>query len=401
VNAQPGASRPDWVSKLVLPIAVAVLGAILVTALTPLGENLRELLFPTKADVSGSVTVDGQRAAGAQLVLDSEPAGATDEEGTFILRDIGDGDHTLEIKAVSSRLKRQAFTIERGASKDSLGEIKLPPLAQLGYSESLSGTQVGLAHDVTLWIIAELDALQRIQSVQYALPAPFPPTVVSVANAAQTAFCLRRKITSQNVGIRLPTAIVDLGQGRTFSISSPGGGQSGARPCRLTGGNGSQPSPPGPPPPPPGPRPPPSPPGPLPPPPPAIVPGVTGQPFDEAQSLLRNRGFVVIRKDVVSEEAVDTVVFQSPSAGTTHRRGSKVTLSVSAGPAVLVPDVIKLSREDAIAMLEEAEFKVKEVGITTDDAIYENVVLQQAPAAGTEAVRRSTVTIYVGQLEER
>ncbi len=174
MNRQPGASRPDWLSKLVLPIAAAVLGAILVTALTPLGDNLREVLFPTKADVTGSVSVDGRRAAGARLALDGEPAGSADDEGTFVIRDVGDGDHTLEIKAVSSKLKRQPFTLEQGASSHALGEIALTPLARLGYEPVIGSSFEGITYDVTLWVITEDDVLDRITSVQYTLPSPFP-----------------------------------------------------------------------------------------------------------------------------------------------------------------------------------------------------------------------------------
>jgi PASTA domain len=410
VNSQPASRRPDWVSKLVLPIAAAVVGAILVTALTPLGENLRELLFPTKADVSGSVTVDGRPAAGARLVLDGEPVTAADDEGTFVVRDVGDGDHTLEIKAVSSKLKRQPFTVERRASEQALGEIRLRPLAQLGYYPSVGASFEGLTFDVTLWIIAERDVLDRIASVQYTLPGPFPPTVVTVRNAPARAFCLRRKSTFQSGGgVRNPSAVVDLGDGRTFSISSQGGGQPGTPACPITGGGaggsgssggggggsggggggggsgggggggGGG--------------------GPLPPPPSqAIVPAVTSRPYEEAQALLQSRGFRVSRKDVVSDESVGTVVAQSPAAGTSRPKGSSITLSVSSGPPVDVPDVTGLRSADARQKLEGSGFKVTERDKATSDPADDGVVLEQSPAGGEKAGRGTTVTIIVGRL---
>ena len=404
MNAQPGGGRPDWLSKLVLPIAVAVVGAILVTALTPLGDNLRELLFPTKADVSGTVTVSGMRAAGARLVLDGEPVGAADDEGTFVLRDVGDGSHTLEIKAVSSRLKRQQFTVERQASAHALGEIQLVPLAELGWDPSISPTAGGLTYDVTLWIIAERDVLDRIRSVQYTFPAPFPPTVETVSAAPASAFCLRHKGTFRTSGARPPAADVDLGEGRRFPVASPGPGEGSPPDCPLTGGGNGSSSPPASPPPssPPPPVPPPQPPPSSPPPPAtAVVPPVTGESFEAAQAAVAAEGFRVVRKDVVSDQPVGTVVAQAPKEGTSKPRGSTVTLSVSAGAAVVVPDVTGLTSADAREKLEGSGFKVEVQDRLTDDKEQDGDVLEQSPAPGEETVRGSKVTIVVGRLGGR
>lgn len=386
-------------SKLVLPIVVAVLGAILVTALTPLGENLRELLFPTKADVSGSVTVDGRRAAGARLVLDGERVAPADDEGTFVLRNVGNGDHTLEIKAVSSKVKRQPFTVEQGASSHALGAIALTPLAQLGYEPVLGSSFEGITYDVTLWVVAEGVVLDLIESVEYTLPSPFEPTTVRVRGTPPRFFCLRQKATSRGAGVREPSAVVDLGEGRTFPISLAGAGQPGRPACPVTGG-GTDPPPPSPPQPPP-PSSPPAPPPPQPPPPQppaqAVVPMVTSQPYDQAVAALQSRGFRATRRNVISDEPVDTVVAQNPGAGASRPRGSNVTLSVSAGPAVVVPKVIGLSEADARRNLEDDDFKVDVRPRTTDDASENGDVLEQSPAGGEEAVRGSTVTIFVGQ----
>jgi PASTA domain len=398
VNQQPGWSGRDWFGKVVIPIVVAVAGAILVTALTPLGENLREFLFPTKAAVSGSVRVAGAPAAGARLVLDGEPAGASDDEGTFLLREVDDGDHTLEIKAVSSKLRRQPFKVERGASALPLGEIQLSPLAELGYDPSVSASFQGITHDVTLWIIADRAVLDRINSVQYALPAPFPPTLITVRNAPQRAFCLRRKQTFQGGGgVRQPSAVVVLRGGRTFSIASSGGGQPGTPACPLTGGSGSPP-----PPPPPPSRPPPSSPPPPPPPPPssppaneAIVPAVTGMTYDNALAVLMSRGFRVSKRDEVSNEPTGTVVGQSPKAGRHVTMGSTVTLSVATGSQIIVPDVTGQEAESARATLEAADFKVVEENTPTTDPNQDGVVSTQEPPPGAKVPRQSTVTIFV------
>src|SRR4051812_27820778 len=99
---QPPQGRTDWVSKIFIPVAVAVVGAVLVTALTPVGDRLRELLFPTKLAVPGSVTLDGDPARGAQLTLDGKRVDAANEAGQFILKDVGVGTHVLKASTPTS-----------------------------------------------------------------------------------------------------------------------------------------------------------------------------------------------------------------------------------------------------------------------------------------------------------
>jgi hypothetical protein len=389
------------VPKLLIPVAAAVIGAILVTALTPLGENLRELLFPTKADVSGVVTVNGHAAAGARIVLDTHLVAAADYEGKFLLRDVSDGDHTLKIKAVSSRLKTYEFNVERRASGQDLGAIRLVPLAQLGFDPSVDAPAA--AYEATLWIIAAPDVLRRIRSVQYMLPSPFRPEAVTVRNGSARDFCLRRRTPfAGNIGARSPAAVVDLGGGRTFPVNWSGGQPVGTPGCPLTGGRTGPPSPqPGPPPPVPNPppSPQPAPPAPPPPSPRVIVPSVGGQPFESAQALLMSRGFRVTRMNVPSNETVGIVVGQDPRAGTSRPRGSVVAISVSAGPPVLVPDVTQRKEAEAVDKLKGSGFTPRVQQEATANPSEDGVVLDQDPAGGAQAARGSTVTITVGRYQ--
>src|SRR5215213_7869761 len=112
MNGQPATSRFDWVSKLVVPVVVSVLGAIAVTALTPLGDSLRELVFPTKAVVSGTVTINGDAANDAELVLDHKRVDPPYGGGAFLLTGVRAGTHVLELRTVSSKRTVVGFTIE-------------------------------------------------------------------------------------------------------------------------------------------------------------------------------------------------------------------------------------------------------------------------------------------------
>jgi len=90
------------VSQLIFPVIVVVLGAVLVTALTPLGTSIRELLFHTRATVTGSVTVEGKPAVSVHLKLDGADSGNTDAGGRFLLTEVGKGQHRLHLELVGA-----------------------------------------------------------------------------------------------------------------------------------------------------------------------------------------------------------------------------------------------------------------------------------------------------------
>ena len=86
---------------------------------------------------------------------------------------------------------------------------------------------------------------------------------------------------------------------------------------------------------------------------PVTVPDVTTQPFANAKSALNGQGFVVARVDIQSDLPQGTVVAEDPPAGTSVPSGSKITLSVSKGPATTqVPDVTGQTQAAAEAILQ-------------------------------------------------
>ena len=134
---------------------------------------------------------------------------------------------------------------------------------------------------------------------------------------------------------------------------------------------------------------------------PVQVPNVVGQPYQSAESTLQGVGFVVARQEVDSEAPTGNVISQSPAPGNTAAKGSTVTLQVSKGPqTTALPDVTNQDVDSATAALEAAGFKVKVVRQDTDDPLQDNVVISQAPEAGTEAKPNSTVTLTVGRFVE-
>ena len=94
-----------------------------------------------------------------------------------------------------------------------------------------------------------------------------------------------------------------------------------------------------------------------------------------------------------SETAPKGQIFkQRPAAGATVARGDTVTFWVSSGPPVItVPDVVGLSRGDAIAQLEAAGFTVNTdwvagLGEIPDDVVGQDSVAGTRGRAGDEVV---------------
>jgi serine/threonine-protein kinase len=129
------------------------------------------------------------------------------------------------------------------------------------------------------------------------------------------------------------------------------------------------------------------------------VPDVTGQPFANAKSALEGQGFVVTRVDIQSDQAAGVVVASDPPAGSSVGKGSKVTLSVSKGPATTqIPDVSNQTQADATTLLEGAGLTVAVIFDPVTDPSQDGVVVSQDPPAGADAKSGEVVTIHVGQL---
>jgi len=131
---------------------------------------------------------------------------------------------------------------------------------------------------------------------------------------------------------------------------------------------------------------------------PVIVPNVIGSSFDSANSALLGRGFAVRRRNVESDQPKDTVIGESPDAGTFQAPGATITLSVSNGPTTsTVPDVTSLEQGDAVTQLKASGFGVRIVPQPVDDPNQDGIVQTQDPAGGTKAPPGSSITIAVGK----
>lgn len=131
------------------------------------------------------------------------------------------------------------------------------------------------------------------------------------------------------------------------------------------------------------------------------VPDVTGMTAEQAETRLASVGLESgsVTATESAEVAQGTVVGQNPAAGERVRRGSEVGLIVVGGvPDVQVPDVLGLSKAEAVAALEDAG-----LAVATTDAPSSSVdrgdVIRQTPSGGQTVPQGTTVGIVVSEGE--
>jgi len=127
---------------------------------------------------------------------------------------------------------------------------------------------------------------------------------------------------------------------------------------------------------------------------PVNVPVIVGKKLTGATAVLNAVGLNPIVTHEFSETIAEgRVISVTPVSGTTVNSGTDVQLLVSDGPPpVVVPKLIDLRRNEAVAALRKIGLKVR---IVAGQATPLNRVYSQNPAAGTQIPKGSTVTISV------
>jgi beta-lactam-binding protein with PASTA domain/predicted Ser/Thr protein kinase len=114
------------------------------------------------------------------------------------------------------------------------------------------------------------------------------------------------------------------------------------------------------------------------------VPDVSGLEVDAAQDRLAGHGFQVQVQEVDGSGEEGSVVGTNPTAGTQVQPGSQVTLQVSRGNRVEVPDLIGLEQRDAIDRLREAGFRrIEQRSRSVADESQDDRVIEQSRPAGS------------------
>jgi len=128
----------------------------------------------------------------------------------------------------------------------------------------------------------------------------------------------------------------------------------------------------------------------------AGVPNVVGRPVSEAFVRLQAAGLKGRTAKVASTRPKDTVLRQSPAAGSSVKKGATVLLTISkGGGTVTVPRVVGLTEALATAKLEAVGFKTRVSRVVSTKT--EGVVVSQVPAQGTKAQKGSVVGMNVSE----
>jgi hypothetical protein len=134
--------------------------------------------------------------------------------------------------------------------------------------------------------------------------------------------------------------------------------------------------------------------------PPVSVPLAVGSDYADASTAIEELGLVADTFPVSSGQPAGRVLDQSPAAGTRLRRGERVRLNVSLGPAPLpmtpVPDVTGPPAAAARAELRRAGFTVRTIFDDAPSPREVGDVVGQHPEARALAPALTQVTIVVG-----
>jgi eukaryotic-like serine/threonine-protein kinase len=130
---------------------------------------------------------------------------------------------------------------------------------------------------------------------------------------------------------------------------------------------------------------------------PTKVPSIVGASRADAESALSAAHLNGVFHRVDSDQPKGTVVSTDPPPGTQVPRDSDVDVNVSAGP-VQVPDVVGMSKDDAVQALNDRGFKAQ-VSPDNNSTQPKDTVTGQTPPAGTRLPQGSTVFITVSTYE--
>jgi serine/threonine-protein kinase len=123
------------------------------------------------------------------------------------------------------------------------------------------------------------------------------------------------------------------------------------------------------------------------------VPNAVGLPEAEARDRLVDAGLQVESTGVFSQRLPGTVTSQDPAAGSEAEPGTTVSIEVSKGTGLVqVPNVVGLTRGEALAELSNVQLEANVVEVPSDEPV--GIVVAQNPVGG-QAQQGSTVRLNV------
>lgn len=129
------------------------------------------------------------------------------------------------------------------------------------------------------------------------------------------------------------------------------------------------------------------------------VPKLTGVPLAEARKRLKADGLEPATVSRQFSDSVDrgAVISTDPKSGSERRPGSAVSLVVSKGERIDVPDITGMSEKKARSELTEAGFEVKTASTRVHSQHDAGLVARQSPASGSSGAQGDSVTITLSK----
>ncbi|MDQ0683230.1 beta-lactam-binding protein with PASTA domain/serine/threonine protein kinase [Streptomyces achromogenes] len=129
------------------------------------------------------------------------------------------------------------------------------------------------------------------------------------------------------------------------------------------------------------------------------VPNVQGAALKKAEELLKKDGLEpgLVTEEFSDEIARGAVISTDPEAGAQRRAGTAISLVVSKGSPVDVPDVTGDDPDDAKAELEEAGLTVKVAAEQVNSEVDKGKVAAQTPKADSRLAVGDTVTLTLSK----
>ena len=123
-----------------------------------------------------------------------------------------------------------------------------------------------------------------------------------------------------------------------------------------------------------------------------LVPDVTGQSKSSATAALKKAGFKNVSVSSDFSDTVDAgdVISQSPSGGSSYPPKTPVTITVSLGKGITVPNVSGQDWASAKALLEAVNLKISP-GVDTSGTVQ-----SQSPVANKTVKTGTTVKVTLG-----
>jgi serine/threonine-protein kinase len=130
------------------------------------------------------------------------------------------------------------------------------------------------------------------------------------------------------------------------------------------------------------------------------VPGVVGDDVNDARQTLEGSGFKVNVQPIDSLKPLNEVISQDPPANTKATKDTTVTLKVSKGNLIEMPDLTGMTQREAEAKLKSlgwnGNFNVDEQQLQPGSPQKDKVISQQ-PAKGSPIGKGAAVTVTIGR----